>query len=179
MNNEPTSKKPGQLEQLVAYLDGELNDEQSAAMEKRLSENPKLREAADELDRTWSMLDVLGPVTVGEEFSQKTMQTVVTTCSLSEQSSRPSFGKLLFSFATGQALVWFGIGVLGTLVGLGLAGLRSPSKESIQAMQLLRQIDMLDRYPQYSIIPDVESLQQLQFPPQTDAETTSPKQEVP
>ena len=175
MSNEPPPKSPNQLEQLVVYLDGELNDQQSAAMEKRLRNDPELRRMADELDRTWGLLDALEPVVAGEKFSQQTMKTVVTSSAHAEQQRPASLQKLLSTFASSQALAWFGIGVLGTLCGLGLSTFRSPSEESAKAIQLLRQIDILDRYPQYSIIPDVASLQQLRLP----ADDTETSQEAP
>jgi len=177
VSNEPPPKHPNQLEQLVAYLDGELDDQQSAALEKQLRDDPKLRRMADELDRTWGLLDALEPVAAGEEFSQRTMKTIVTSYSHAEQQRPVSIQRTLSKLATSRALTWFGIGVLGTLCGLGLSAARSPSEESVQATQLLRQIDMLDRYPQYSIIPDIASLQQLQLP--TDATQTSAAQEAP
>ena len=177
MSKEPPPKSPNQLEQLVAYLDSELNDQQSMAMEKRLRDDAKLRRMADDLDRTWGLLDVLEPVAAGEEFSQRTMETVVASYSNVEQQRPASLRRLLSAFASRQSLAWFGIGVLGTLCGLGLTAFRSPSEESALATQLLRQMDMLDRYPQYSIIPDVASLQQLQLPP---ADTDIPaSQEAP
>ena len=177
MSIEPPPKSPNQLEQLVAYLDGELNDQQSAAMEKNLRDDPKLRRMADDLDRTWGLLDALEPVAAGEEFSQQTMKTVVTSYSDTEQQRLGSLRRLLATLNSSQMLAWFGIGVLGTMCGLGLSTFRSPSEESTQATQLLHQIDMLDRYPQYSIIPDVASLQQLQLP--ADGTETSASQEAP
>lgn len=157
-------KSPHPLEQLVAYLDGELDDEQSAAMEKRLRNNPKLRRMAEELDRTWGLLDALEPVAADEEFSQQTVQTVISTDAPAlEQRPRSAIG-FLSAAVRSQALVWFGIGVIGTACGLSMAVLRGPSEEAVRASRLLRQIDILQRYPQYSIVPDAESLRQLQLP---------------
>ena len=175
MSNEPPPQIANQLEQLVVYLDGELNDQQSAAMEKRLRDDPELRRMAEDLDRTWGLLDALEPVAAGEEFSQQTMKTVVTSYSHAKQKRPASLRRLLSAFASSQALAWFGIGMFGTLCGLGLSTFRGPSEESAQTTQLLRQIDMLDRYPQYSIIPDVGSLQQLRLP----AEGTETSQGAP
>jgi anti-sigma factor RsiW len=155
---------PNQIEQLVAYLDGELNDEQTAAIEERLRREPELRQMAEELDRTWGMLDALEPVSAGEEFSQKTMKAVITTGSAAVKQRPWSVATLLSSLVSSQALAWFGIGVIGTGCGFGIAALRGPSEESARATQLLRQIDVLDRYPEYSIVRDVESLGQLELP---------------
>ena len=158
----PTTPHP--LEQLVAYLDGELDGEQSAAMETRLRNDPKLRRMAEELDRTWGMLDALEPVAADEEFSQQTVQTVISTDSPALERRPRSVAGFLSAAVRSQALMWFGIGVIGTACGLSIAVFRGPSEESVRASRLLRQLDMLQRYPQYSIIPDVESLRQLQLP---------------
>ena len=164
MTDKAPPKQPNQIEQLVAYLDGELNDEQTAAIEKRLRKDPKLRQMAEELDRTWGMLDALEPVAAGDDFSQQTMQTVAATGSELRQRERASISRLLSSLVGGQTLVWFGMGVIGALIGLGIGAIRGMSEESTQAAQLLRQIDMLQRYPEYSVVPDVQSLRELNLP---------------
>ncbi|MCH2202881.1 MAG: hypothetical protein MK102_12990 [Fuerstiella sp.] len=157
-------RKPNAIEQLVAYLDGELDDEQAAGVEKRLSKDPKLRQLADELDRTWGMLDALGPVEASDEFSVQTMKTIAATGTDSRQRVPALVSRFVASWLNSYALTWFGIGVIGTLCGLGINALGGASAESTQAAQLLKQIDVLDRYPQYSIVPDVELLRELKFP---------------
>lgn len=164
MSDKPSPKVKGQMEQLVAYLDGELNDEQTAAIEEQLRKDPKLRQMADDLDRTWGILDALEPVGASEEFSRQTMKTVAATGSELKQGAPGTFVRILSSMMSKQAVAWFGIGVLGTLCGLGVAELRGPSAESLQAEQLLRQFDVLQRYPEYSIVPSVDLLQQLDLP---------------
>src|SRR5229473_2045109 len=45
--------------ELVAYLDGELNEEAAQVLEARLSREPDLRAEAEALKRTWELLDYL------------------------------------------------------------------------------------------------------------------------
>ncbi len=166
MSTGTPSHKPGPAEQLVAYLDGELGETETEAIEERLRKDPRMRRLAEELDRTWGMLDALGSVEADEQFSQRTMETIVATDMVASQQSGFSVRKLLSGFLSGQALAWFGIGVAGTLFGLLLATFRGPSPETTQ---FLREIELLERYPQYSIIPNTESLQDLQLPAQNPA----------
>ena len=46
-------------EELVAYLDGELDPREAATMATRIGLDPKLRAKADALQRAWDILDVL------------------------------------------------------------------------------------------------------------------------
>ena len=48
-----------QTEELVAYLDGELDERAAEAMATKLSLDPKLRAKAEAYQRTWDILDVL------------------------------------------------------------------------------------------------------------------------
>lgn len=165
------SKQAGIAEQLVAYLDGELGEEEAASIEKRLQNDPRLRRMADELDHTWGMLDALETVAVDEEFSQRTLETIVATGTVAEQASGFSVKKLLTGFLSHQAIVWFGLGAVGALAGLALAMLRGPSEETTQ---FLRDVEILERYPQYSIVPHTEALQELQLPAAEATEEDSP-----
>ena len=63
-------------EQLVAYLDGELDDESSRQIEERLTSDSTLREQLGQLERTWDALDELEQIEVDEEFAQTTIEMV-------------------------------------------------------------------------------------------------------
>ena len=57
-----TPRKPVDTEadeELVAYLDGELDPREAATMATRIGLDPKLRAKADALQRAWDILDVL------------------------------------------------------------------------------------------------------------------------
>ncbi len=68
-------------EQLVAYLDGELDAETSRQIEERLSEDPALRERLNALDRTWHVLDELEATPVDGTFTQSTLEMVTVAAS--------------------------------------------------------------------------------------------------
>ena len=161
MTSGSPSKKAGVTEQLVAYLDGELDESETASIEQQLRNDSKLRQMAEGLDHAWNMLDALETVSVDEEFSQRTLETIVATGMSGEQQADFSVRRLLSAFLSSQALVWFGLGAIGALCGLTLVLLRGPSE---QATEFYRTLELLERYPQYSILPHTDALQQLQLP---------------
>jgi len=81
MSNEPheTDRREGPdslEEQLVAYLDHELDAKEAAAVEQLLASDPEAREALMRLDRTWSLLDQLDGARMEESFAQSTLEMV-------------------------------------------------------------------------------------------------------
>lgn len=59
---------------LVAYLDGELDETAAQQVEQVLSNSPVARHEVEMLARTWDMLNVLPTQRATSEFSQHTMQ---------------------------------------------------------------------------------------------------------
>ena len=79
MSNDPyhagtADELPSIEEQLVAYLDGELDDESSRSLEQRLATDSTLRLQLGRLERTWDLLDQLGRAEVGETFTRTTIE---------------------------------------------------------------------------------------------------------
>jgi len=68
--------KSEQREDLVAYLDGELKEDQTRAIDQALAESPVARHEVEMLTRTWEMLDLLPQQKAPETFTQTTMQTI-------------------------------------------------------------------------------------------------------
>ncbi len=69
--------EPGALEeQLVAYLDGELDEQQTARIEQLLAADPKVRESLLRLDRAWSLLERLDQVRLDDRFTRSTLEMV-------------------------------------------------------------------------------------------------------
>lgn len=73
---------PGDLdEQLVAYLDGELDDNQRAAIEERLMEDPACKLRMRSLQQTFDMLDELPRTTVNNDFARTTVEMIAVHAS--------------------------------------------------------------------------------------------------
>ena len=73
---DPYPTEPS-LEEIVAYLDGELSEVENAQVERRLSTDEIYRRQMQGFDRVWSALDELPGVTAGDRFSKTTMEMVV------------------------------------------------------------------------------------------------------
>ena len=74
---DDTDPRDGAAEELVAYLDGELDPKAAEAFATRLSLDPKLRAEADALQRAWDILDVLPRPQPSAAFASRTLSQVV------------------------------------------------------------------------------------------------------
>ena len=63
-------------ENLVAYLDGELEDALSQRIDQLLGGNAVARHEVETLSRTWELLDMLPHPKASEEFGSKTMSII-------------------------------------------------------------------------------------------------------
>src|SRR5205823_1768454 len=76
---EPMAEQPitdADREELVAYLDGELDAAAEQRIETRLSLEPNVRAEVDALKKTWDMLDHLPRAAPTAEFSTRTIDAV-------------------------------------------------------------------------------------------------------
>ena len=71
--SDPQPVPPEVQEDLVAYLDGELEETQVEAVERRLSHSPTVRAEAESLQRVWELLDYLPRPRADESFTHRTM----------------------------------------------------------------------------------------------------------
>jgi anti-sigma factor RsiW len=62
-----------QREDLVAYLDGELPDEQVKQIDRVIAGSEVARHEVEALARSWEMLDVLPLAKASEDFASKTL----------------------------------------------------------------------------------------------------------
>ena len=60
--------------ELVAYLDGELDDAATQAIEAKLATNPEARAELDALKQTWGMLDYLPKASPSPNFTNRTLE---------------------------------------------------------------------------------------------------------
>ncbi|HZZ78517.1 MAG TPA: hypothetical protein VFE62_08365 [Gemmataceae bacterium] len=60
--------------ELVAYLDGELDDAATQAVEAKIATDPDARAELDALKQTWGMLDYLPKASPSPNFTNRTME---------------------------------------------------------------------------------------------------------
>ncbi len=78
MNASSTKKNPGDdprdPESLVAYLDGEVDESSSEAVEAEIARNPQVRVEIDSLQRAWDLLEYLDRPSVKGNFTSRTLE---------------------------------------------------------------------------------------------------------
>jgi hypothetical protein len=75
--SELNDNQPPWLEEIVAYLDGELSAEESARVEQRLASDESYRRQLQSVERAWKALDELPQTVVDDRFSRTTMTMAV------------------------------------------------------------------------------------------------------
>ena len=88
MPHDPANDEAQLREELVAYLDGELDAEQSRRIEQRAAVEPDARRMLEELDRTWHMLDELDSPATSEDFTCTTLEMVALAAAEDAQKAK-------------------------------------------------------------------------------------------
>lgn len=139
--------------QLVAYLDGELNDQQTEAVEQQLSRDANLRRRLHDLQRAWDLLDSLPRSEATENFTQSTLEMVAVQAEaevtqVAQQTRRTQ------SWVLGSAVS----GVLAALLAGFLVGRNLwPSPDE----PLVRDLPVIERVDEYLFAEDIEFLKLL------------------
>lgn len=140
-------------EELVAYLDGELDAGNRAQVERRLADDAAFRTRLRLLQRTWDALDVLGRADVGEQFTRTTVEFVAVKAAedvVREQSRQ------------GQKRRWSWIGWAAAALAAAAAGWLVLAKVLDRPnQQLLRDLAVIQRVDEYRNADSVEFVQAL------------------
>lgn len=131
----------GLYEQLVAYLDGELDAEGSRQIERRLAEDADFRRELQHLQRTWDMLDELPKADVQESFTQTTVELVVQSAAHELQENQQHERRTQrFTWAIG------GSGVVAAVVAsfwLLSSYLAHPNEQLLRDMPVIENFELL------------------------------------
>jgi anti-sigma factor RsiW len=76
MGPEQQRLTPVERANLVAYLDGELNDAEQRAIATKLTHSMTARREIEALERTWELLDLLPRPRASEDFTARTLTEV-------------------------------------------------------------------------------------------------------
>lgn len=153
--SEPESYKlPDEAyEQLVAYLDGELDGETSRELEQRLAEDGEFRRELQQLQRAWDLLDELPRAEVSETFTQTTVEMVALSAVQEleqEQVQQTRAGKW-----------WWGGAVGGAIAATAISYWVVSSWLARPHEQLLRDLPVIEDVELYRVADSVEFLRQL------------------
>lgn len=149
----PTGDQTRIEEQLVAYLDGELDDADARRIEELLASDAEVRQTLEKLEATWGLLDHLDQAHVDEVFTQSTLEMVAVAAAedvQKQQAEAPRLRRRRWWIAGGSTLAAGAAGFLAVL-------LFWPNPNQ----QLLRDLPVLERLDQYRQIDDGDFLQRL------------------
>ncbi len=146
---------PEDRENLVAYLDGELDEDSIAAIDSALSDSPVARHEVEMLTRTWELLDLLPEEKASDSFSRTTLQNAFAGIDKPPAPPidwTPRIRRLVGAVAWG-----------GGLLLAGWLGFRT-SRDWVEnpADALLRDLPVIRNLDTYRDIEDLEFLQKLQ-----------------
>ena len=139
-------------ERLVAYLDGELSDKESQAIERQLSSDDQLRSELQGLDQAWNALDALPVETAGNDFTKSTIAMVVDD--VKQQAKKE---QSVFIAPMRHVGRWGRYAAYACLIGLGF--LSAVMITSYRDRQLLRDLPEILHAHTLSQVGDLEFLQ--------------------
>src|SRR5260221_7987301 len=99
-------------EELVAYLDGQLDPESARHVEQRLASEETARRRLQQLAQSWDMLDQLPHAAADETFTRSTVQMVAVAAAqefTAPPASEPRRRPLLFPAGPGLLAGWLGL----------------------------------------------------------------------
>ena len=140
-------------EQLVAYLDGELDVAESRRIEQLLATDPQVRQKLQALERTWELLDRLHRVDVDERFTRTTLEMVSVAATEDLEQSRallPVRRRRHWLLAVGGAMV-------AALLGFLAVTLLRPQPNK----RLLQDLPVLEHLEEYRQVESLKFLQTL------------------
>ncbi len=147
------SSEPNTIEELTAYLDGELDPDSARRVEERLGSDPEYRAEMQSLQKTWDLFDRLPISQAGVSFTKTTMEMVVSDAVKQARKKSKRW--------------WIWPSRIGVLIGLPLLLLvggyfvtrRLQMEPNLQLVNNLLIIENFDRYQK--VDKDIEFLLQL------------------
>jgi len=153
MPHDPANDQAQLREELVAYLDGELDAEQSRQIEQRAAAEPDARRMLQELDRTWQMLDALDAPPTSEEFTRTTLEMVALAAVKDAEEAQAEAPRRRL-----RARLWAATGLVGAAAaGFFIVTGLIPDPNA----QLLQDLPILENYDQYREIGSIDFLRAL------------------
>jgi anti-sigma factor RsiW len=153
--SEPIPLSDNDRATLIAYLDGELDDEASRHVEARISQEPAVRAEVESMKRTWELLDFLPRAEPSPTFTNRTVSLVTAEHGAVLKSRQRRRRWLLVGGWAAAVLV----AALGGFAGVTLLTPREPTDE-----ELARDLRLIENQKQYEQIDSVGFLKSLDQP---------------
>jgi anti-sigma factor RsiW len=163
-DNPPLTEDRAIDEELVAYLDGELDAETEARIVRRLADDPRYNQRLIQLQRAWDLLDTLQQTESDDDFVHSTVAMVAVQA---EQDAKTQKVRIVRR----RNLMWLAIsGVV--LLSATLGYLVIQRRLSREDRELVRDLPVIEHVDEYRTIENLDFLKQLAqenlFPGETD-----------
>jgi len=176
-SSDQTQSAPKQPEELIAYLDGELNDAAAADVEERLARDPQVRQQVEKLIRAWDLLDLLPAARASSEFTERTLSAIGTRRKPTDNANTEflpvDLGRRVR--ASGGRWAIRVVGLIGLLIAAAIGFNGSFRRNAEPIDELLTELPLIERLGEYQAVGDVEFLRHLAssglFDEQSDSQT--------
>jgi hypothetical protein len=154
MSDPNTLLEPESIdEEIVAYLDGELDPEAEARIVRRLAEDAAYRARLSQLQQAWDLLDNLRISDADEEFVQSTIAMVAVQAEEAAKTMR-------LRAVRRRNFAWTAVvGVAAASLIGGFAYFRYRLTENDR--KLVRDLPVIERVEEYRHVDDIDFLKQL------------------
>jgi anti-sigma factor RsiW len=154
---------PVERANLVAYLDGELEDADAHAIVTKLAHSATARRELESLEKTWELLDYLPRPKASEDFTARTLSGVLGT----DADDAELVPRLLQKTRrVGQVLAWTALGMAGFGIGFALIHWVWPNPTE----RLARELPIAEHLDEYRSVGSFDFLQQLVESPEFNAD---------
>lgn len=140
-------------EELVAYLDGELDHDTLQRVEERLSTDQVYRSQLQALQRSWDLLDCLPQIDTDESFTKTTVEMVAVRTTDGIQQEMQGQRRQRASRWGLAAVAIVGAAAFGFLAVTQF--LQRPERQFLQDLPVIENVDV------YQYVEDIEFLRQL------------------
>lgn len=138
-------------DELVAYLDGELDDSSVHRVEQRLAQDDQYRGRMQELEKAWRLLDHLPQSPVEDSFTKSTVEMITVVAKQEVKEKSKTRGRL-FLWGTGVSFV------VVAAVGFILVEQLFPDPND----QLIEDLPVVEKIDEYRYLDDIDFLRKLE-----------------
>jgi anti-sigma factor RsiW len=164
MSDNPLAETTAMDEEIVAYLDGELDSVAEAQVVRKLSEDAAFRARLSQLQHAWDLLDNLRGSEADDEFAASTVAMVAVHA---EQESKSQHMKVVRQ----RSFTWLALAaviLLSMSAGYYISHRRVTRNDRI----LVRDLPVIEHVDEYRNIDDLDFLKALErenlFPSEVD-----------
>jgi anti-sigma factor RsiW len=153
--SDPSNLDDKEREELVAFLDGELNDDDAHKVEAKVNIDPKTRAEVEALRRAWDLLDYLPRPEPSPNFTNRTLSRV-GAIRQTQAVGRRRLRAALVGVAWAAALL--------LALGAGYGGMTLFVRRGPTEQDLVRDLRLIENERLYEMGEDLDFIHELDHP---------------